>query len=85
MKYINTINSLEGWCTEDKIVKLYDLIIEVKPYFLVEIGVFGGKSLLSQAFALKENNKGIIHLSKLLGPNTWWSNTNTYIKYVDAS
>ena len=27
MKYINTINSLEGWCTEDKIIKLYNLII----------------------------------------------------------
>ena len=68
MKYINTINSLEGWCTEDKIIKLYNLIIEVKPYFLVEIGVFGGKSLLSQAFALKENNKGIIH-----GIDSWKS------------
>lgn len=32
-----------------------------------------------------QNNKGTIHLSKLLGPNTWWSNTETYIKYVDAS
>ena len=68
MKYVNTINSLEGWCSEDKMVKLYDLIIKTKPSFLVEIGVFGGKSLLSQAFALKENNKGIIH-----GVDSWKS------------
>lgn len=68
MNYNNIINSLEGWCTEDKMQKLYDLIINVKPTFLVEIGVFGGKSLLSQAFALKENNKGIIH-----GVDSWKS------------
>jgi len=35
-------------------------------YFYAEIGVFGGKSLLSQAFALKDNNKGIIY-----GMDSW--------------
>ncbi len=61
MKYIDIINKLNGWCNEDKIIKLYNLIIQNKPLHLVEIGVFGGKSLLSQAFALKDNNNGIIH------------------------
>lgn len=68
MKYLNIINSLQGWCHQDKVDKLYNLIIDVKPSILVEIGVFGGKSLLSQAFALKENNKGIIH-----GIDSWKS------------
>lgn len=68
MKYINIINGLEGWCSEDKITKLYDLIIDKKPLNVVEIGVFGGKSLLSQAFALKDNKRGIIH-----GIDSWRS------------
>lgn len=61
MQYINIINTLEGWCTHEKSYKLYNLILKEKPEYVVEIGVFGGKSLLSQAFALKDNNKGIIH------------------------
>ena len=55
------ISNLEGWCTLDKSKKLYDLIKKTNPKNVVEIGVFGGKSLLSQAFALKDNNNGIIH------------------------
>lgn len=66
MKYLNIIDKLEGWCSHEKIKKLYDLIIYSKPSNVVEIGVFGGKSLLSQAFALKENNNGIIH-----GVDSW--------------
>lgn len=66
MKYNDVINLLEGWCSEEKSNKLYDLIIKTKPSKLVEIGVFGGKSLLSQAFALKDNNQGIIH-----GVDSW--------------
>lgn len=68
MKYIDVINSLEGWCSEEKCDKLYNLIIDKKPLNLVEIGVFGGKSLFSQAFALKENEMGTIH-----GVDSWQS------------
>lgn len=66
MKYINIINSLDGWCSFEKCNKLYNLIIQTRPMHLVEIGVFGGKSLLSQAFALKDNQMGIIH-----GVDSW--------------
>lgn len=69
MKYINIINSLDGWCSPQKCTKLYDLIVKTRPTNLVEIGVFGGKSLLSQAFALKDNNHGIIH-----GIDSWKAN-----------
>ena len=51
------VNRLEGWCSSDKIHKLYKLIIESKPSNLLEIGVFGGKSLLAQAFALIQLNR----------------------------
>lgn len=29
-----------------------------------------------------QNNKSRIHVKHLLGPNTWWANTNTIIKYA---
>jgi predicted O-methyltransferase YrrM len=61
MKIYNIINNLEGWCSQEKIEKLYDHVISSKPKHLVEIGVFGGKSLLAIAFALKENRFGKIH------------------------
>lgn len=54
------LSTIEGWCDKDKAKKLYDLISEIKPDLCVEIGVFGGSSLLPQALALKHNNKGII-------------------------
>jgi hypothetical protein len=68
MKYFNIIDQLKGWCSQDKSEKLYKLIIDQKPLNIVEIGVFAGKSLFSQAFALKENNLGIIH-----GIDSWKS------------
>jgi len=30
-----------------------------------------------------QQNKGTVHVSKLLGPNIWWSNTNTVINYLN--
>jgi len=60
------IASLEGWCSFDKANKLYQLVIENKPKVIVEIGVFGGKSLFSQALALQENNFG-----KIYGIDPW--------------
>lgn len=66
MQYLNIIKNLEGWCSAEKSAKLYNLIIKTKPKYLVEIGVFGGKSLLSQVFGLKDNGDGIIH-----GVDSW--------------
>lgn len=88
MKYFNILNQLEGWCTLEKCTKLYDLIIKTKPTHLVEIGVFGGRSLLSQAFALKDNNHGTIYgvdswcvtdcVNGMTQPEaiTWWKGLN---------
>ncbi|MFI5334315.1 MAG: class I SAM-dependent methyltransferase [Chlamydiales bacterium] len=52
---------LEGWCAEDKAAILVDLILKMKPATIVEIGVFGGKSLVPMACALKANQKGVIY------------------------
>lgn len=38
-----------------------ELVLETKPDICVEIGVFAGRSLLAQAFGLRENGKGKIY------------------------
>jgi GR25 family glycosyltransferase involved in LPS biosynthesis/predicted O-methyltransferase YrrM len=60
------ILKLEGWCGLEKSNELYNLVIDQKPKVLVEIGVFEGKSLFSQALALKENGSG-----KIYGIDPW--------------
>ena len=54
------IRKIDGWCTDDKIEKMINLIISTKPTNVVEIGVYHGKSLVCQALALKENSYGKI-------------------------
>lgn len=49
---------IHGWCSEEKAKLLIDLILENKPTVFVEIGVFGGSSILPIAKALKANGKG---------------------------
>ena len=79
MKYINILNTLEGWCSEEKATKLYTLITWTRPQKVVEIGVFGGKSLIAQAFALKDNGGG-----KIIGIDSW-SKEDCLEAMVDAA
>lgn len=51
---------VDGWCSIDKATNLARIILQTKPELCVEIGVFGGSSLIPQALALQENNNGII-------------------------
>jgi predicted O-methyltransferase YrrM len=55
------MKKLEGWCSEEKASVLIDLIKEKQPQTIVEIGVFGGKSLVPMAFALQRNGFGAIY------------------------
>ncbi len=52
---------LPGWCTINKASILIDLIFMLEPKTVVEIGVFGGKSLIPMAAALKVTGKGCIY------------------------
>lgn len=80
---------IHGWCTIEKATKLIDIVNEIKPSLCVELGVFGGRSLLPLAWASKNINKS----SRVIGidawevqacldgensaeNNTWWSNIN---------
>lgn len=51
---------IEGWTTIEKAQVLAGLVIDHKPQLCVEIGVFGGRSMFAQAFALRENGMGVI-------------------------
>src|SRR6266446_4600898 len=57
---------LEGWLTPERGCEMAELILEHKPEVLVEIGVFGGRSLIACAMSLRENNFG-----KIYGIDSW--------------
>jgi predicted O-methyltransferase YrrM len=63
---------LHGWCSFEKACFLVDLIAKTKPHVIVEIGVWGGKSLIPMAYALRNNNQGTI-----FGIDPWLSQEST--------
>lgn len=65
-KIHDTIPTLEGWVSAERGCEMADLILEHKPSLCVEIGVFGGRSLISQAMALKEVGSG-----RIVGIDPW--------------
>lgn len=66
---LNAMGQLEGWCSREKASVLIDLIMEMRPQVVLEVGVFGGKSLIPMAFALQYNQKG-----KIYGIDPWDAN-----------
>lgn len=55
------IPKMEGWLTVKRAIEMYELIRQTRPAKVVEIGVFGGRSLIAQALALKHNGFGRIY------------------------
>lgn len=55
----------DGWCTKQKASILIDIILASKPKTIVEIGVWGGKSLIPMAHALK------VFGGKIYGIDPW--------------
>jgi len=53
--------TIEGWCTKEKALALFDVTIKYKPIICVEIGVYGGNSLFPIAMGLKYLNQGIVY------------------------
>lgn len=68
----NYMDQLEGWCSKQKASILMDLIFMIKPETIVEIGVFGGKSLVPMAYALQINKTG-----KIIGIDPWSHTAST--------
>lgn len=52
------VPQLEGWCSVEKALALAACVCEIRPRTCVEIGVFGGRSLLPQAMACCHRNAG---------------------------
>ena len=82
-------NFIHGWCTHEKANTLMDLVYKINAALCVELGVFGGRSLLPLALASKKINTS----AKVIGidaweaqaslegtndkaNNDWWSNIN---------
>ena len=58
-KLLHEVGSLPGWCTPEKASRIFELVREHKPtHQCVELGVFGGRSLLAIAFGLQCNGMG---------------------------
>lgn len=55
-----------GWCTREKATAMAKSILDRRPHICVEIGVYGGKSLIPCAMALAELSAGHI-----LGIDPW--------------
>lgn len=88
---LQTLPTLHGWCSPEKALHFIDLVLEVKPQVCVEIGVFGGSSLLPVASTLKFLKAGVViavdpwdkfEAIRYFDPMneeahlTWWSNIN---------
>lgn len=58
--------TLHGWCEPPKAITLASMVLATKPSIIVELGVWGGKSLLPMAMALRENGQG-----KVLAIDPW--------------
>lgn len=52
---------LEGWTDPERGIEFAELILTEQPEVVVEIGVFGGRSLIAQGFALRELKRGHIY------------------------
>lgn len=58
---LKELGNLHGWCSPFKASILLDLTLMTQPNIVVEIGVYGGKSLVPIAMGLRENRRGMIY------------------------
>jgi hypothetical protein len=76
----NFMRQLEGWCSEKKAGVLIDLVLKTQPETILEIGVYGGKSLVPMACAVKENKRG-----KVYGIDPWEPDASLEDMHNDAN
>lgn len=53
--------TIGGWCPVEKGWLMAALVIREKPATVVEVGVYRGRSAISQALAIKKNGTGILY------------------------
>lgn len=92
-----TIPTMHGWTTVEKACAMAALVLVMKPKTVIEIGVWGGRSLLPMAWAIKENGTGgvigidpynaTVSADNEFGDNEkWWSEQDheAMLKYFQA-
>lgn len=52
------VPTMHGWCSVEKAHALASMILALRPEIVVEIGVWGGRSFIPMALALKEVGRG---------------------------
>ena len=57
---IRETQTLDGWCPLEKAEALAQLVLDVKPACIAEIGVYGGRSLIPMALAARTYG-GVVH------------------------
>lgn len=60
-KVVDLRPKIQGWCSDEKAIALVEAIVQRRPEVVVEIGVFGGSSLIPQALAVKNNGIGHVY------------------------
>ncbi len=73
------MDQIHGWCSHTKASILIDIIQKIEATTIVEIGVWGGKSLIPMAYALKMQGKG-----KIYGIDPW-SNAESIVGVKNSS
>lgn len=84
---LKAMDDLDGWCSKEKASIMIDFAMMLNAKTIVEIGVYGGKSLIPMAYALKELGYGKVYgidpwsssasIEGMEGINReWWGNLN---------
>lgn len=79
-----SIPKMEGWCTPEKGCALAKAIVDTKAELSVELGVFGGRGIISMAMAHEAIGKGVawgfdpwtkeaaLEGENIAGNDEWW-------------
>ena len=96
---LNHIVTLEGWCEVSKAEFLADVVWQTNAQTVVELGVFGGRSLVSMAMACQAKGSGTVwgidpwsNAAATEGTNheandAWWRNCDlegVYRRFMEA-
>jgi predicted O-methyltransferase YrrM len=66
-KILSLVPTLHGWCDVPKAITLCNLVLAMRPRVIVEVGVWGGRSLLPMVMAAKHGGLSC----RVIGIDPW--------------
>lgn len=60
VNFANIVAPMEGWCSKEKAQKLFQLVLETDSQRSIELGVFGGRSLVPLGYGHKTKGSGFV-------------------------